>query len=346
MSDPAADGLRIVIRLPHCRCLVSVDAVTQVAETAERLGFWGVSVEDHVLADRRECAHPGPDEGSNFLESLQVLAFVAARTRRIKLLTGVLQLPYRHPILLAKETMTLDNLSGGRLVLGVGVGALRGRKEAEGVDLRSYESIARREYDAFGITGNRGRLTNEYLEALTAIWTDEDAGYHGEHVNFDGLDMFPRTVQHPRPPIWVGGRSEEAHRRVAFLADGWYPSQVSPEMLREGRDRILELAAQSGRTISDFGPQNEFYIRRDHAEARATMRRYYNRFTSEEALFGQTFAGSPERVAEQFMAHREAGATFVDLRPVGVSLDDLLEQLHLIAEEVAPGIGADLAPAA
>ncbi len=345
MTSSTTDGLRIVIRLPHCRCLVSVDAVAQVAETAERLGFWGVSVEDHVLADRRECPNPDEAQGSAFLESLQLLAFVAGRTRRIRLITGVLQLPYRHPILLAKETMTLDNISAGRLVLGVGVGALRGRREAEGVDLRAYQSIATREYDAFGITGNRGSMTTEYLEALTAIWTDENASYHGQHVNFDGLDMFPRTVQQPRPPIWVGGRSPEAHRRVAHLADGWYPSQASPDMLREGRQQILELADKAGRAIVDFGPQNECYIRRDDAQARETMRRYYNRFTTEEALWGQTFAGNPERVAEQFLAYRDAGATFVDLRPVGVSLEDLLEQLHLIAEEVIPAVGGQLTPA-
>lgn len=342
MTNSPVDSLRIIIRLPHCRCLASVDGVLRVAKAAEQLGFWGVSVEDHLLADRRECAHPDPTEGSTFFESLQTLAYVAGHTQRVRLVTGVLQLPYRHPILLAKETMTLDAISSGRLVLGVGVGALRGRKQADGVDLRSYEVIATREYDALGITANRGDMTTEYIEALTAIWIEENASYHGRFLSFEGIDMFPRTVQQPRPPLWVGGRSEQAHRRVAALADGWYPSQSSPRIIREGRRHIEELAQQFGRTITDFGPQNEFLARRDDTDARNTMRRYYGRFTSEEALLNQTVVGSPTRIVQQLGELHEAGATFIDLRPQGESIEDVLEQLELLASDIVPQLRASI----
>ncbi|MGH2511246.1 MAG: LLM class flavin-dependent oxidoreductase [Candidatus Limnocylindrales bacterium] len=339
MNDSAPAALRISIRLPHSRCLASVDAVLAVAAAAERLGFWGVSAEDHVLADPRTCPEAEPSQGRTFLEPLQLLALLAGRTERVRLITGVLQLPYRHPVLLAKETMTLDTISHGRLVLGVGVGALRGRRTAEGVDLVSNASIAAREYDAFGITGHRGRMTDEYIDALKAIWTDERASFHGTYVAFDGIDMYPRPVQLPRPPIWIGGRSEAAHRRVAFQADGWYPSQTSADMLAEGRRRIEALSVEAGREVGDFGPCNEFYIRSDDAEARATMRRYYRfHFTSDEAMFAQTFAGSPARIVEQLGRLREAGATFVDLRPLGVSLANVLEQLEILAAEVVPAL--------
>lgn len=345
----AAQPFRVSIRLPHCRCATSVQSSLAVAEAAEALGFWGVSVEDHLLAHRLDCATPVAHQGRAFLESLQMLAFIAGRTRRVRLLTGVLQLPYRHPVLLAKETMTLDNISDGRLIVGVGVGALRRRQQAEGVDLSAYAAIANREYDAVGVTGNRGAITDEYIEALTAIWTDEDASYHGTYVNFDGIDMFPRTVQQPRPPIWVGGRSEAALRRVAYLADGWYPSQTSAAFLRTGRARVEELAAESGRPIADFGPQNEMYLLRDDAKAHEMMRRHHRwQFVSDEAMFEQTFTGDPARVVDQILAHIEAGATFIDLRPLGISLEDTLAQLHLFAEEVMPALAeatADAAPA-
>lgn len=337
MTD-RAPGFRISIRLPHSRCLATPDAILRVAEAAEELGFWGVSVEDHFLMPRQPCATPDPVDGRTVYETLTTLAFVAARTSRVKLITGVVVVPYRHPVPLAKETATIDALSGGRLILGVGVGALRRRMSAENVNLSSNAVLASREFDALGVHGDRGPLADEYLAALVELWTNDPASYHGRTVEFEGLDLYPRPVQ-GRIPIWVGGRSEKALRRAA-RHDGWFPSQCTAEYMATGRARVVAAAAEAGAPApSEFGPSNASLVMSDDAEARETMERLYGYyFTSREALLAATFTGSPEAVVERVRAYRAAGATFVDMRPLPISVDSILEQLRLVAREVVPAL--------
>lgn len=341
MSTPgeSAGTLRISIRLPHSRCLASPDAIVRVAELAEELGFWGVSVEDHYLLPRHPCARPDAAEGRTIYESLTTLAFVAARTSRIRLITGVVVLPYRHPIALAKEAATIDALSGGRLILGAGVGALRQRLSAENVNLSSSATLATREFDALQVHGHRGRLADEYLEAIVALWTEDPAVYRGEHVSFEGLDLYPRPTQ-DRIPIWIGGRSEAALRRAA-RHDGWFPSQCTVDYLRTGRERVMAFAAEAGSPPpADFGASNAACVLPDDAVAHEAMERLYSYyFTSREALLAATFTGGPERVAARIRAYREAGATFLDLRLLPISLESILDQLRLIAREVVPAVG-------
>ena len=327
------------VRLPHSRCFASPDAIARVAELAEELGFWGLSVEDHYLLPKHPCASPDAVDGRTIYESLTTLAFVAARTSRIRLVTGVLVLPYRHPIAVAKEAATIDALSGGRLLLGAGVGALRQRLSAEGVNLVSSATLATREFDALNVIGHRGRLADEYLEALVALLSEDPASYRGEHVSFDGLDLYPRPTQ-DRIPIWIGGRSEAALRR-AGRHDGWFPSQCTVDYLRTGRERVLAFAAEAGTPLpADFGPSNAACVLPDDAVAHDAMERLYGYyFTSREALLAGTFTGAPERVAERIRAYREAGATFLDLRLLPISLESILDQLRLIAREVVPAVG-------
>ena len=330
--------IRITIRLPHSRCFANSDAIVRVAELAEELGFWGVSVEDHFLMTTRPCNGDDAADGRTVYETLNTLAFVAARTQTVKLITGVLVLPYRHPVMLAKETMTIDALSGGRLILGVGVGALRGRLTAENVNLSGNAEIATREFDAMGVYGDRGPLADEYLAALIALWTQNRASFTGRYVSFEGLDMFPRPLQVPIP-VWVGGRSEKALRRAA-RHDGWFPSQCSVELMGEGRGRVEAFAAEQGLTPpADYGPCNEACVLADGEEARRMMRKLYGYyFVSEEALWAQTVTGAPEEVAQRIVAYRDAGATFVDLRLLAISVEAILEQMRLVAGEVVPAL--------
>lgn len=339
MTDRVRPGpFRLTVRLPHSRCFASPDAILQVAELADELGYWGVTAEDHLVMARHPCDQTTGLEGRTVYETLATLAFVAARTTRVKLVTGVLVIPYRHPVLLAKEIATVDALSSGRLVLGVGVGALRRRMTAENVNLSSNADIASREFDALGVHGDRGPIADEYLEALEQLWTNDPASFKGDHVRFTGLDMYPRPVQR-HIPILVGGRSEKALRRAA-RHDGWFPSQCSVEVMRTGRERIAAFVAEDGRTVPvEYGPSNQACILSDGATARAEMERLYGYyFTSAEGLWGQTVTGDPAAAITRLREYRDVGATFADLRFLPISLESILDQMRLVAAEVMPAL--------
>ena len=192
---------------PWERELSGIDLITAARE-AERAGFAWVSCSDHVAVPTSRAAAMGAvwyDAGST-------LAFVAGATTRIGLLSHVLVLPYRHPLVVAKQYGTLDRLSGGRVILGVGSGHLKPEFAALGAD-----------YD------QRGRVTDEYIHAIGAAWEADVARFDGQTVAFRDVMVAPRPTRQPRPPIWVGGNSRAAVRRAARHADGWIPWQLAPD---------------------------------------------------------------------------------------------------------------------
>jgi probable F420-dependent oxidoreductase len=187
--------------------------ILEAARTAERAGFAHLSCSDHVVVPVSRAG----GMGATWYDAGSTLAFVAGVTTRVKLLPHVLVLPYRHPLLVAKQYATLDHLSGGRVVLGVGSGHLKPEFRILGAD---YE--------------RRGRVSDEYLRAIVTAWTREVADFEGETVAFHDVMVSPRVAQRPRPPIWVGGNSRAALRRAVRLADGWIPWQIEPEGLAAG----------------------------------------------------------------------------------------------------------------
>jgi alkanesulfonate monooxygenase SsuD/methylene tetrahydromethanopterin reductase-like flavin-dependent oxidoreductase (luciferase family) len=332
------DPVRFAIRLPQSWCVADRDAIVAVAELADELDM-DVSVQDHLLSDG-SVSPCGPDhdgEDRAVYEAHTTLAFVAARTRRARLIAGVYVLPFRHPVWLAKETASLDALSGGRLVVGVGVGALRARAQDRGQDLRAHGSIASREFDAFGVQGHRGRMMDEYLRVLDALWTREAATFEGEFVRFHDLDIYPKPEQRPRPPIWVGGRSEAAQDRAARLGDAWYPSQPPVAVVAAGRDRIARVAAEAGRPAPGLAVNIFASVDADRGRARDALRASIGkRFTGDDPLFDAALAGSPDDVRAQVQAYVEVGVRAFDLKVLPLTLAATLEQLRLLAAEVAP----------
>ena len=180
----------------------------EAARAAEHAAFAWVSCSDHVLvpASRADAM------GATWYDAGSTLAFVAGATTRIALLSHVLVLPYRHPLVVAKQYGTLDHLSGGRVILGVGSGHLKPEFAILGADY-----------------GRRGRVTDEYIHAIAAAWDQEVACFDGHTVAFRDVMVAPRVAQRPRPPIWVGGNSRAAVRRAARHADGWIPWQLTPD---------------------------------------------------------------------------------------------------------------------
>src|SRR5262245_8890780 len=177
--------------------------ILEAARVAERAGFAWVSCSDHVAVPASRAAVMG----ATWYDAGSTLAFVAGATARIRLLSHVLVLPYRHPLVIAKQYGTLDHLSGGRVILGVGSGHVKG------------------EFAALGA----GRTTDESIQAIVAAWTADVAQFDGETLAFRDVVVSPRIAQRPRPPIWVGGNSRAAVRRAARHGDGWVPWQLTTE---------------------------------------------------------------------------------------------------------------------
>ena len=223
----------------------SAEGAATIATAADEMGLESIwSVEHVVIPDGYQSRYPYNEsgrlplaEGADIPDPLIWLAYVAGVTRRIRLATGILIVPQRNPLILAKECASLDRLSGGRFELGIGVGWL-----AE-------------EFAALGVPfAERGSRADEHLAALRALWADEVASFHGRHVDFTDAVSLPHPVQAPGPPILIGGDGDGPLRRVARYGDGWYPWNVTPAELEQGLLRLDEqLAAYAfvdGRTRS------------------------------------------------------------------------------------------------
>src|SRR5262245_11953544 len=165
-----------------------------------------------------------------YYHPLATLSYLAATTKRVTLGTSVLVLPYHNPVELAKYAATLDQMSGGRLILGVGAGAMMEEFEALGVPF-----------------GQRGVLTNESMAIMKELWTSSDPAYQNPRWNLTGFKFAPKPAQQPTIPMWVGGSSPGALRRAATLGDGWHPTGLTAEEFRAGAEEVRKLATAAGR---------------------------------------------------------------------------------------------------
>jgi probable F420-dependent oxidoreductase len=177
-------------------------SVTQIATLLERLGFEGACVTDHPCPTGRWLDAGGHHAQDPFV----MLSFVAAATRKLRLHTGILVLPYRNPFITARAIATLDVLSGGRVTVGVGAGYLKGEYRALGVDF-----------------DRRNELMDEYIRAIKAAWTSDEFTFEGNGFQALGNRILPRPSQKPHPPIIIGGNSKLAIRRAAEVGNGWWP---------------------------------------------------------------------------------------------------------------------------
>jgi probable F420-dependent oxidoreductase len=209
-----------------------VHALVELAVRAEQLGVDSVWAHDHVF----NVAHVLERIGDRpYYEPLTLLSYVAARTERVRLGTSVLVLPYHNPIRLAKTAATLDVLSSGRLVLGVGVGAVEQEMEAMGTPFKE-----------------RGAFTDEALAAMRALWADGNPSFTGRYSRFAGMPFSPKPVQKPSIPVVIGGVSRAAIRRAARLGDGWQPLGLTPEALGRGLALLREEARACGRDAAQI----------------------------------------------------------------------------------------------
>jgi probable F420-dependent oxidoreductase len=292
--------------------LVSGPTLCQWAEDIERLGFDTLLFRDHVLWH------------SPVLDPFTALAAFAARTNRVRLGTGVLLLPLRHPTLVAKAIASLDFLSNGRAILGVGVGG-----------------EFRQEYDACGVAiRERGRRADEALRAIKELWVNSPATFRGTFYQFEAVVMEPRPLQLPHPPIWVGGRSEAALTRAGKLGDGWLAYFVTPERFRTSLEKAREHWQRRGLSAATFtaGLVLYFCVAPTYEAARQAAAHYL------ATEYNQPFAhlvdkycalGPVSECIATIERFAEAGVQHVNLIPIGPPTV-LIEQLQQLAADLLP----------
>lgn len=219
----------------HRGSSASPETMARRARSAEDAGFEALWVGDHIALPVGDDTNAADPVGQPRIEAVVTLAHLAALTSRIRLGFGVIVLPQRQPVLLAKQLSSIDFLSGGRLTVGVGVGYVEPEFRALGVPL-----------------AERAARTDEYLSVLRTLWTDPSPSFSGGFVSFDGVAQQPQPVQRPHPPIVVGGHSAATYRRVVQAANGWYGWELDPAETAAALERLRAAAERYDRP-SDLG---------------------------------------------------------------------------------------------
>ena len=281
-----------------------VTAAVDLAVAAEQLGFDSVWGNDHITTQR--YVRDEFDQPPRYLDPWLYLSYVAARTERLRLATCVTVLPFRHPVVLAKQAATLDHLSGGRLIMGVGIGAYREEFEAMWPERRL----------------NRGEYAAEALAALAALFTQRRASYQGKWVTFEDVESFPKPVQSPLP-VLSGGNSDGSRLRAATLGTGWLPACLTPAELAAGLAEVRQAAAGAGRELPAtfevalqlgvcVAPTREQAIRRFTGSQLYAHLRSLSKSTlrgQQDDLVAHNLVGTPAEVLARIDEYRQAGVT-------------------------------------
>jgi probable F420-dependent oxidoreductase len=283
-----------------------------IARRVDALGFDSIWTGDHV-----SFHHP-------LYESLTLLASYIGITSRVKLGVGVYLLALRHPTVAAKITSTLDALSGGRLIFGVGVGGENPK-----------------EFEACGISHTeRGARVTEGIDVVRTLWRDSPATFKGRFTQFEGVSIDPKPVQRPAPPIWVGGRSDAALARAGRQGDGWISYVVQPERYKQSLAKIEAAASAAGRSLEGFAKGHLTFITlgKDYESAeRIWVDRLSKRYVQDFGPLARKYGiiGTPDQCAEQLQRYIEAGCTYFVLDAICDAADEA-QQIETFAAEILP----------
>lgn len=290
-----------------------VDGLLEYAERAEVLGFESLWAWDHILL--------GVKPSFPVLDSLTILTAIAARTRRIKLGTGVMVLPLRNPVVAAKVLASLDQISGGRLILGAASGWYA------------------REFDAVGVPfKDRGRIFERNLELLLRLWTEDFVTAQSDELNLRDAVLLPKPVQQPHPPVLIGGYIDRVLRRAARMGDGWLTYFYTAEGFQRSWNKVLQFAREYGRDLNTLTATNQLAIlvgssREKTAESmRHWLSTEWDIAKWSDSTIEHAICGSPEECAEQLRAHIDAGVHRLILIPYRYEKD----QVETLARDVLP----------
>jgi probable F420-dependent oxidoreductase len=330
--------LEFGVRLPNSGPLATAESIVATAEVAERLGYDSVWVHDHVVwatEQHREHLSSGSAEAltsaqlPNFYESLTTLAALAGRTDRVKLGVAVVVLPLRNPVVFAKQTSTIDVLSGGRLILGVAPGAPK---------------LTEKEFGTVGVDYHkRGRITDDYLRAIKKLWTEPLATYRGEFTSFNEVQMFPKPLQKPHPRILIGGGerglSEVALKRVLELGNGWIPAYLTETELEQGIRMLEEGKKGAGRSGEKFTVGLEMFagLRESDDSTRdmyaATLAK--NFISTDEGL-KRNLVGTTNTITRRLEGYQTARLDFIELKFIYSTVPEFHEMTRTFAKEIIP----------
>ena len=290
--------MKIAYSLSNNQGMEDAHGVVDLAVRAEELGYESVWASEHVFNVSYVYDRIG---NRPYYEPLTMLTYVAANTTSIGLGTSVLVLPYHNPIRLAKVAATLDVLSKGRLMLGVGVGVIEEELEAMG---SSFE--------------DRGAISDEAIAVMKELWTKEDPSFQGKYHRFSGMKLTPKPVQKPHIPIVIGGTSRAAIRRAARSGTTWHPTALAPEALAEGMDYLKEQAVKAGRDPSEISVSVSAAIGSTHN---------HNRYSLGE---------EPEEILERSQKYQEMGLERLLVSPNTRDQSQLRPIMEMLAEVVIP----------
>jgi probable F420-dependent oxidoreductase len=307
------------LHLPASTATVKAQDLVRFAQQAEALGFYCLTVADHVIVPRDiSVPYPytvdGKYPGTGYhLETLMTMGFLAGSTKRIRFATSVMIAPYRNPIVTAKMLASLDVLSNGRVIVGLGVGWMK--EEFENLNAPAYEE--------------RGKVTDEYIRAFRELWSSDNPKFSGKHCQFSNIVFLPKPVQKPGIPIWIGGHSKQALRRAGELGDGWHPIGGVPTIPLEPEDVKKDFALLAGYAQK---------AGRDPKSIRVALKG--SLFDKEKKIDGRRrrFMGTAEEIAGDI---RDYGAAGVDTMIFDVrrpSINETLERMEWMANEVFPNI--------
>jgi len=304
------------LHMPASSANVTAEELVRFAQQAEALGFYCLTVADHVIVPKDiSVPYPytvdGKYPGTGYhLETLMTMGYLAGATERIRFVTSVMILPYRNPIVTAKMLASLDVLSGGRVIVGAGVGWMK--EEFETIRTEPFEE--------------RGKVTDEYIAAFRELWTSDNPSFSGKYCSFSDIVFLPKPVQKPAIPIWIGGHSKQAIRRAARLGDGWHPIggvptiPLEPEDVARDMSMLREYAEKAGR---------------DPNKIRVALKG--SLFDREKQITPgkrRRFIGTVEEIASDIRDYRAVGVDTMIFDVRRPSINETLDRMEWMAKEV------------
>jgi len=303
--------------------MATPQSLATLARTGEELGFGIISVSDHIIIPKAiNSTYPYNESGTfagspagECLEQLSLLSFLVGVTSSAKLLTSVMVLPHRPPVLTAKMLATIDVLSNGRLIVGCGVGWMR----------EEFEAIGAPSYD------ERGAVGDEYIRAFKELWTSDNPAFEGKYCRFSNVAFAPKPVQKPHPPIWTGGESPAALRRAGRLANAWYPIGSNPRFPVGTPAQFAEYTARVKRYATEAG-------RNPSALDFAYSANWYNDQQAQTLPDGQRrpLTGTPQQIADDIKRYEELGVRYMMVNLQGETQAQTLERMQRFADRIMP----------
>lgn len=296
--------MKIGIAIPNFGKFANRENIKEITLNAEELGFDSLWCSDHVIIPNSHKI----GFGSNFYEPVTTLAYLASLTKRISLGTSVIVIPYRNPVVFAKLISTIDQISDGRVILGIGSGWLK------------------EEFDALGIDfNNKSDITEEYLEIIKELWYSDNPQYSGKYLSFSDIVFSPRPTNTHRIPIWMGGNYNSSIDRAIKLCTGWHAVGLTPYELQNKTDYIKNKLKTSEQKTENF-----------IISIRSNLQITDNRKLIENN--SELLRGNKEKITDSLNGYKNSGADHMIIYILSSEVSGFLDHLQTLAEEIRPQI--------